>query len=183
MARLVNKRELAELLGISERALTDWQSDGMPIARRGERGEENAYDLSAIMDWRVDKALARHGDTEAELRRRMLKLDLEEKEAAAALRRGELVPASEVRPLWDSRVLAAATYMIGRASRLAGEIEAAGGLEAKRAVLRKADAEFLTRLGVHGERMQDLLERFLERCPREEVQMLLSAIGDDGEPT
>ena len=38
MGKRVNKRELAEILGKSERTLTDWQDDGPPRrARLGAR--------------------------------------------------------------------------------------------------------------------------------------------------
>jgi phage terminase Nu1 subunit (DNA packaging protein) len=49
---LLNKAALAEALGFSERALTDWQDDGMPILRAGgSRGEANEYDTAAVVAW------------------------------------------------------------------------------------------------------------------------------------
>jgi hypothetical protein len=47
----LNKRDLAKKLCISERSLTSWQDAGMPVLEHGRRGQENAYDLAAVLAW------------------------------------------------------------------------------------------------------------------------------------
>jgi len=173
MGKTVNKRELAEFLGKTERALTDWQQDeGLPILRKGARGEENEYDTEQVVEWLVQRALAKAGkgesqrDREARLRGDVLELDLAEK-------RNTLVPSDQVRPVWDSRVLAAAFYMQGRHSRLAALLEAANGIEAKRTLLKKEDADFLNKLGVEGERMQAEVDALLGKLAENEAAAFL----------
>lgn len=65
---LVNKAELAEIVGKSERTLTTWQKNGMPIAHDGARGEQNKYETSEVIEWMIEREInARiqgHGDNE-----------------------------------------------------------------------------------------------------------------------
>jgi hypothetical protein len=45
------KKELAVKLGVSERALSSWQNDGMPVLEHGRRGQPNSYDFVACVQW------------------------------------------------------------------------------------------------------------------------------------
>lgn len=177
MARHFNKREVAEILSVSERTLSDWQAEGMPFVERGVRGEENAYDLRAIMEWHTERAVRKiapetQRDRLARLQADLLELDLAEKTR-------NLVPVAEVKPLWDSYVLTAAAFMLGRHSRLAAMLEAAPGIQAKRALLKTEDANFLTKLGGDGERMQGEIEALLATLPAEEASAFLRRVAGD----
>src|SRR5712671_3835692 len=151
---VVNQGQLAEILGKTDVTIWEWQQETppLPILERGAKGEEHKYDTATVIAWCIDREVRKSSggsqkDRLARLQGDRLELDL-------ARDRGMLVPADEVKPLWESRVLAAAAFMASRASRLAGILEATPGLEAKRDVLKKEDTEFLKKLGVEGERMQ-----------------------------
>ena len=58
----------------------------------------------------------------------------------------------------------------------ARRIEAAPGIEAKRALLKAEDANFLTKLGVEGERMQSEVDALLATLPAEEASAFLLRI-------
>ena len=47
----LNKADLAKKLGCSERALTIWQDEGLPVLEHGRRGQPNSYDLAAVVAW------------------------------------------------------------------------------------------------------------------------------------
>ncbi len=182
MGKRVNKAELEEIVGLSHTTLTEYQDQGLPIQKRGARGEENEYDSAEVIKWLVQRELVRAGkaekpsEREARLRGDVLELELAEK-------RGVLVPSTEVKPAWDSFAFAAAAYMRSRASHLAGELEATQGLEAKRALLRKSDAVFLTHLGVDGERMQVEFDALLEKLAAGEAEAFLRRVaGHDNPP-
>ncbi|SHL50291.1 terminase small subunit [Halomonas caseinilytica] len=51
-----NKRNLAEILGISERSLTDWQKDGMPVLHSAGRGGSNRYSVGEAIEWMLARA-------------------------------------------------------------------------------------------------------------------------------
>jgi len=176
----VNKRALADVLGITERTLTEWQEEGLPIEIKGERGEENSYDTAAVVAWHVQRALQRAGKTESQRdRESRLRGDLMELELAE--KNNSLVPVEEIRPTWESRVLAAAFYMMGRQSRLAGILEATPGIEAKRELLKREDADFLTKLGVDGERMQKEVDAILEKFAAGEADAFLRRLSGHDE--
>ncbi|WP_250589615.1 terminase small subunit [Neisseria subflava] len=57
---LVNKRELSEILGITERSLTEWQKEGLPVASFADlRGQANEYDTKAVIGWLIQRELQR----------------------------------------------------------------------------------------------------------------------------
>ena len=68
MGKTVNKAELSEIIGVSQRTLTTWQKNGMPIAMDGIRGTENLYDTAEIIDWMIQREIQRritdHGGDE-----------------------------------------------------------------------------------------------------------------------
>lgn len=59
MGNLCNKAELAGILGRSERTLTTWQKQGMPIHVTGSRGQENLYDTEQVIDWLIRREVER----------------------------------------------------------------------------------------------------------------------------
>ena len=173
MGKRVNQTELAEIHGVSDVTIWEWQKDdGFPILQRGERGEANYYDTAAVFEWRVRRALVAAGkaessrDREARLRGDDLEIELEKK-------RGTIVSAADVEPVWSARVLTAAAYQMSRASRLAGIMEATPGIEAKREILKKEDAAFLTRLGVNAVAMQQDLQELLNKVSKEEADAFM----------
>jgi len=182
MGKIVNQAELAEMLGKDPSTIWEWQDQGLPIKKPGAGRTGHEYDTAEVVVWMVQRELQRAGkaekpaEREARLRGDVLELELAEK-------RGILVPSTEVKPAWDSFAFAAAAYMRSRASHLAGELEAVQGLEAKRALLRKSDAVFLTHLGVDGERMQVEFDALLEKLAAGEAEAFLRRVAGHDNPS
>lgn len=174
MGKVVNKAELEALLGVSHTTLTEWQEQGLPIEKRGERGQENKYDVPAVIRWMIDREVKKASRETQRDRLTRLQADRIEREELVA--QGELVPAGEIEPTWKHRVLSAAAFLAGQHSRLAGILEATPGVEAKRKVLRTEFSQFLTRLGVDGERMQDEVEALLGRVAENEAAAFMKRI-------
>ena len=62
MGKSVNKSELAEIFGVSERTLTEWQNDSdLPIKTKGARGQANEYDTEAVITWFAQRELNKVG--------------------------------------------------------------------------------------------------------------------------
>lgn len=53
MGLIVTKTQLAEILGVSDRTLTTWQKNGLPIKVDGARGEANKYDTEDVIGWMI----------------------------------------------------------------------------------------------------------------------------------
>jgi hypothetical protein len=172
MSKIVNQVELAEIHGVATVTVNNWQEDGMPVLRHGERGLSNEYDVPTTIEWRVARERRK---TESQ-RDRLTRLQADELEQRIAVNNRELIPAGEIAPTWTARVLTAAAYMASRQSRLAGLLEATPGVEAKRNLLKQEDAGFLTRLGVHGERMQQTLDALFEKLSPSEAAAFMRAI-------
>lgn len=67
MGKKVSKQAMAEIFGVSERTLTAWQKQGMPIQYDGKRGQRNQYDTAECIEWRFQLRLNKklsptHGD-------------------------------------------------------------------------------------------------------------------------
>ena len=179
MGMTVNQTQLAELLGVSDVTIWEWQKLGppLPILKQGVRGVANQYDLAAALKWFVAHEVKKLAPKSAREERDAIELELRQLDLAE--RKRTLIPAAEVKPLWDNRVLTAAAFMAGRHSRLAAMLEAAPGIEAKRELLKQEDANFLTKLGAEGERMQAELDALLARLAAEDASEFLRRIADD----
>ena len=57
--KLVCKSELAELFGISERTVTTYQKNGLPIENDGARGGQNSYNTRDVIEWFVEFRVAK----------------------------------------------------------------------------------------------------------------------------
>lgn len=179
----VNQTQLAELLKVSDVTLWEWQKLELPLPmlKHGARGEPNQYDLAAVLEWYIAREVVKRAPKSAREERDAI--DLELRQLDLAERKRTMVPAAEVKPLWDSYVLTAAAFMAGRHSRLAAILEAAPGIEAKRALLKESDATFLTKLGGDGERMQNEVEALLATLPAAQASAFLRRVaGADDKP-
>jgi phage terminase Nu1 subunit (DNA packaging protein) len=171
----VNKKALADVFGVSEVTLTTWQGEGLPIEHRGAQGTENIYDTGEVIEWYARRAVMKAGKAETQ-RDRLARLQADILEREIAERDKVLVPFDQVEPVWRNRARAACAFLRSRASRLAGMLEAAPGIEAKRRLLSTEDEVFLNHLGVDGARMQSEIDALLEKLSTAEADAFLKRI-------
>lgn len=103
MGKLINKSELSEILGKSERTLTTWQKNGMPIAVDGGRGASNQYDTESVINWLINREIGkltvdedgRVHDYEAE-RARLTHFQANKTELESKVLKGQLIHAETV---------------------------------------------------------------------------------------
>jgi hypothetical protein len=122
MGKRVNKRELAETFGISERSFTAYQKDpSFPVARSGGRGQANEYDTQDVHEWLLERAVsgARHESSRERLER--IKGDREELALAKDLE--ELVPGELIGARLEQVVLAIRTGVLTGSPKLKTEID------------------------------------------------------------
>ena len=61
MGKKVQKKELADILGVTEKTLTTWQKNGMPIEVQGGRGQRNTYDTESVIEWVCTQRMIKAG--------------------------------------------------------------------------------------------------------------------------
>lgn len=144
MAKTVNKAELSELFGISQRSLTEWQDDGMPILAKGDRGESNQYDVPACIRWWIAREVGKVSEETPRDRLARLQADRIEMEIAEARR--ELIPAGEIGPAWASMVVAARQEMLTVAETVAPDCVGLDDPDPIRVLIQDAIEEALSRL-------------------------------------
>ena len=113
---IVNKRELAEIVGKSQQTLTTWQKNGMPISADGANGTANLYDTAEVIQWMIQREIERritdHGGSEAEFydyEMERARLTHHQANIAALdeqVKEGRLIPAEVVQGAWDDFVAA-----------------------------------------------------------------------------
>lgn len=146
MGRAVNKRELSEILGISERSLTDWQKEGMPVVEFGEsRGQENTYDTEACIRWWIARDVARSSGSssfdklnDVRYRFELIKLRREE---------NEIVLREDIRPAFRTYVNDALATLLGLPDKYAHTLELTESVDGKHQVLQDMIAEIRDVLG------------------------------------
>ena len=142
--RIVGQEKVAELFGVAPKTIVEWQEAGFPIAVRGKRGVPSEFESAACIDWYVQREV---GKVQAETPRdRLARLQSEEIELRLAEKRGLLVPADQVEPLWSGMVTAAKSFLRSEVNRLAQLLQHTDGAEAKRDLLSETFDDFLTKL-------------------------------------
>lgn len=125
---IVNKKELAEIIGISERSLTEWQKEGLPVVSYADnRGQANEYDTVAVIRWLLQRELERLNKEKPRDRLDRVKAELAELERDEKL--GQLAPAAMFERAWGDHVLAARTEFLTMPEQLAAELTATSGVE------------------------------------------------------
>lgn len=154
MGRIVNQREMAEILDVSAKSVSLWQREGLPIALETENGVENQYDTGAVIRWYVAREVAKAtGESEKD---RLARLQGDKIELEIAEKRRELIPASEIEPAWIGQVLAAREALLTIPARVAPLLAHMDSAEAMRDLLDEQIEDALTKLAAtDGERRID----------------------------
>lgn len=143
MGKIVNKKMLAEIVGVSERTLTEYQKQGMPILNDSGRGSENSYDTADVVKWLIDKAV--NGKSES-ARERLDRVKADREELALAKDLEQLVPAEEVEKKLVSKVIATKSHFLSGMSKIKSELDAYYDIEIDIELLNEHAREILTQL-------------------------------------
>lgn len=153
MVKLVNKVELAELLDKSERTLTTWQKNGMPIEMEGRRGAGNKYNVAKVVEWLIRRETSKltvsddgtvH-DYEAE-RARLTHHQANKTELEAQVLKGKLIPSETVERVQGDMVSAFRAKMLSLPTKTAGKVQNLTELAEIEEALRQEVYESLTEL-------------------------------------
>lgn len=98
---IVNKRQLADIFGVAEETLTQWQKQGMPILlqRKGQQG--NQYETKAVIEWINARRASDEPPTDYDTERtRKVKLEADILALEKAKIEGKLIPADKAETAW-----------------------------------------------------------------------------------
>lgn len=147
---LVNKRQLSEILGVSERSLTEWQKEGLPVASYADnRGQANEYESGDVIRWMIQRELERLNKEKPRDRLDRLKADAIELDIKE--RTGELAPAALFERAWSDHILAARTEFLTMPDMLATELSAVLGVEVDPDVIAMYINRALEKLANYGD--------------------------------
>ena len=111
----VNKRQLADVIGHSERQISHWQkTEALPVLQVGGRGQSHTYDTVAVIQWVINREIAqRIGGQDADGENSGFDKDVELGrvrhheanilEMDEAVRRGTLAEVEEINRLFRER--------------------------------------------------------------------------------
>ena len=141
----LNKRELSEYLALSERTLTEWMNEGMPVCELGGPGHENRYDLGAVARWACLREVQKRNIVSPFDRLNLVRAQREE--LSLARDKGEIVSVEEMRPAvrrWVNEILG---VLLSIPDRYAQQLEQVEGIPAKVQVLNDLIAELRDVMG------------------------------------
>lgn len=141
----LNKRELAEALDLSERTLTEWQGEGMPVAAIGGPGIDNRYDLAEVVRWACLREFGKRGIQSAFDRLNEIRAKREEINLKRDL--GQVVFIPDIRPAIQRFVNDIMATLIGLPEKYAQQLEQTPGAEGKHQVLSDLVTEIRETMG------------------------------------
>lgn len=145
---IVNKRQLSEILGVSERTLTEWQKDErFPIAVNSGRGASNQYETAAVVEWMIQRAV--NGDKQESARERRDRIAADRDELALSRELGQLVPAENVEETITELALAVRSTILQGNSKLKLEIDTLYDIDTDIELLNEHSREVLTKLSAY----------------------------------
>jgi phage terminase Nu1 subunit (DNA packaging protein) len=103
MAKVVNQTELAEIHGVTDVTLWQWQKEGMPVAKISTRGLPNEYEVPATIVWRVAREVKKV--REESPRDMLYREQTKFVQLQIAEKQGLLVPAADIEQKFERLVV------------------------------------------------------------------------------
>jgi phage terminase Nu1 subunit (DNA packaging protein) len=120
-----NQKELAGIVGMSERTIQDFADEGMPIQVPGKRGRSAIIETSKAIPWIIDRAVRMKMESTGKTREnedqrtRLVRAQADSAELEHKRRIGELAPLAELREILQDFFVFLARQHDTVASRLA----------------------------------------------------------------
>ena len=124
---IVNKKQLSDIVGKSERTLTEWDAKGMPIQYKGGRGRSNEYDTGAVIEWMIQRAMSGEKQETARERRDRLEADMVAIKAGKEV--GLLGEVADMVSVWSHAIASVRSDMLALPDKLKADIDAQHGID------------------------------------------------------
>lgn len=127
---LVNKRELAEIVGKTERTLTSWMQDGMPVYHQGGRGKETHFETAEVIAWMLQREVAGYLPKDEDgkeivyevERARLTKAQADHEELKVQVLSGTLIPSTLVEAVQGGMVTSFRARMLSLPTKAASAL-------------------------------------------------------------
>ncbi|WP_010323019.1 terminase small subunit [Marinobacterium stanieri] len=156
---IVNKKQLADIFGLSERTFTEYQRDPSFPYRAAGRGHDNEYDTTAVHSWLLERATTKGRESSREKLDRV-RAGREELAYAAELK--ELIPAEETISLIEEAIIASRNVMLHGNTSLKKRLDREYQIDLDIEILNDHSREVLTNLSEVGEKLASEAEESLE---------------------
>jgi phage terminase Nu1 subunit (DNA packaging protein) len=151
--RVVNRSELAEVLGVSLVTVDNWTAAGCPFRRKPVRKGVGQweFEVGAVVEWRLERerksALGELANvTEIEARRRKLAAEAAMAEHELAVAQGKVASIADVARTIGRMISAVRAKLLALGSKLGPQVQIEDDLETCKAIIDGAVAELLVEL-------------------------------------
>jgi phage terminase Nu1 subunit (DNA packaging protein) len=153
--KIVNKRELAEVFGVSPQAIDGWLSRGCPVLEKGAPLVGYKFDTAAVAEWRAEQRVSEAiggnkpaSQEDAFQRKTAAEAALAELKLAREL--GQLVTLEDVERVWQNLAAMCRARMLAIPSNIARLAFSAESVDEARAIIENAIHEALNELAAAG---------------------------------
>lgn len=145
MGLRVNKKELSDIIGVTERTLTEWQKNSsFPIEVVGGRGQSNEYDTEKVIRFMIERTMA--GQSQESHRERRDRLEGDRLELDIAQRCETLLVAEEYERALTSLVYGIRNTILQGDSTLKQQLDSLYGIDIDEDVLNEHSRSILQQL-------------------------------------
>ena len=149
---IVNKTQLADIIGRSEEWITQAQKDqSFPVLERNRSRAGNRYETQDVIGWinrrAVDNLVGDKIDIE-EAKRRKIAAEAALSETELATVQGKLIPADQIEKEWSEMIMNCRAKLLSIPAKVSPEVFAADDLTTVKVLLKQAINEALNELSV-----------------------------------
>lgn len=120
-----NHAQLSDIFGLTSQSFSKYLRLGMPVERKGERGQANLYETAAVYRWLIQYELQKRvGEATGDVidldreRARLTRAQADNEEIKKRTAERELLPRDECVRAWSALVAAARARILGTPARL-----------------------------------------------------------------
>jgi phage terminase Nu1 subunit (DNA packaging protein) len=152
---IVNKQQLASILGKSEEWLTQMQKDvTFPVLERGRGRAGSKYETQDVITWmqtrQVENLIGDKIDIE-EAKRRKIAAEAALAEVELETVQKKLIPAEQIEKEWSEMIMNCRAKLLSIPAKVSPEVFAADDLTTVKVLLKQSINEALNELSVGGE--------------------------------
>lgn len=126
MPHVVNRSEIADILGVSKPTIDNWIAKGLPVLKSGKRGKASEFDAGACHQWKLEQEQKLNqdhsGETHEEARTRKTVTEANLLDIELKRKRGEVVEIEDVVRVMRNHFISIRSGLLNLGKRLPPEL-------------------------------------------------------------